>query len=289
MPERRVLRRDAHAKINAFLRVVKRRRDGYHEIQSLVLPVSLADRVTLRRAAALRLHVEPSGEVPAGPTNLALIAALALVEVCEGAGGADIQIRKRIAVAAGLGGGSADAATVLLGLNELWGCKLSSKELAAVAERIGSDVPSLLAGRPVLMSGRGETLRPAKVETTWWVLRPLPLEVRSPDAYRWWDEDRAPSGPDPTPLLRALARGSVERLGRLLFNDLDEPVVRRHPEVAEAKQGLLDAGALGAVMSGSGPTLAALARDREHAVALARRFRGAKVVQAPPAPAASRP
>ena len=289
MPERRVIQRRAHAKINAFLRVVKRRRDGYHQIESLVLPISLADRVTVRRAAALRLLVEPQDGAPAGPANLALIAALSLAEVCDATGGAEIEVRKRIPISAGLGGGSADAAAVLQALAELWGCRLPEGVLADVAARIGSDVPSLLVGGPVVMTGRGEQLRTTTAATTWWVLRPLGFPVRSPDAYRWWDRDRGPTGPEPEPLLRAAARGNVERLGALLFNDLEPPVAKRHPEVADAKSRLLDAGALGAVMSGSGPTVAALARDREHASAIARRFRGARTVQAPPAPPVRRP
>jgi 4-diphosphocytidyl-2-C-methyl-D-erythritol kinase len=133
------------------------------------------------------------------------------------------------------------------------------------------------------MRGRGETLRAAKVGgTLWWTLVPFDFPVRSPDAYRWWDEDRAKSGPSPTALLRGAAAGKLGRLGELLFNDLEGPVFWRHPEVAEVKERLLAAGALGAVMSGSGPTVVGLAEDRPHAQRLARRFKGAKVVSALP-------
>ncbi|MDP9242339.1 MAG: 4-(cytidine 5'-diphospho)-2-C-methyl-D-erythritol kinase [Actinomycetota bacterium] len=282
---RRSLAREAHAKLNVFLRVERRRADGYHEIESLVLPISLADRVAVRRSPALRLDVEGGGAsgVPTGPANLALLAALALAERCEEPGGAEITIRKRIPVAGGLGGGSSDAAAVLLALNELWGCGLRPRALGAVAEQLGSDVPAALRAEPVVMKGRGETLRRARVSgPLWWTIVPFDFPVRSPDAYRWWDEDRAPSGPSATALLRAAAAGRLERLGELLFNDLETPVMRRHPEVEEVKTRLIRAGALGAVMSGSGPTVAALARDKAHAASLARRFPGGRAVSGPP-------
>jgi 4-diphosphocytidyl-2-C-methyl-D-erythritol kinase len=279
------LAREAHAKINVFLRVVGKRRDGYHEIESLVLPISLADRVSVRVAPALRLNVRGRATtgVPQGPANLALLAALAMAEACEPSDGAAIEITKHVPAAGGLGGGSADAAAVLHALNELWGCRLRPSALSRIGAALGSDVPAALRAAPVVMRGRGETLRPARVGgTLWWALVPFDFPVRSPDAYRWWDEDRERSGPSPTALLRAGAAGKLERLGELLFNDLEGPVIRRHPPVGEVKGRLLAAGALGAVMSGSGPTVVGLAEDRQHAQRLARRFKGAKVVSAPP-------
>jgi 4-diphosphocytidyl-2-C-methyl-D-erythritol kinase len=210
------------------------------------------------------------------------LAALALAEACEPSEGAEISITKDIPVAGGLGGGSSDAAAVLHALNEVWQCRLRPSALAQIGAALGSDVPAALRAAPVVMRGRGETLRSAKIGgTLWWTLVPFYFPVRSPDAYRWWDEDRAPIGPSPTALLRAAAAGKLQRLGELLFNDLEGPVLRRHPEVADVKDRLLSAGALGAVMSGSGPTVVGLAEDRSHAQRLARRFKGAKVVSAP--------
>jgi len=283
---RRAIRRDAHAKLNVFLRVLGRRVDGYHDLESLILPISLADRVTARPADALRVSSKGAerlvGKVQGGGLNLALVAALSLADRCEGAGGADVQIDKRIPVAAGLGGGSADAAATISALDELWGCGLGPGGLADVGGRVGSDVPAMLAGVPVLMRGRGEVIEPASVEELWWVLVTFDFGVRSPDAYRWWDHDRASSGPDPGPILEASAKGDTELLGPLLFNDLEAPVFARHPEIAEGKAKLLDVGALGAVMSGSGSSVAGLARDEAHAGSLAKAFRGALVVSGPP-------
>jgi 4-diphosphocytidyl-2-C-methyl-D-erythritol kinase len=278
--------REARAKVNVFLRVLAAREDGYHDLESLVVPISLADRV--RAWPDDRLHVETTGartlagEVPAGGLNLALVAALALADACPDAGGARIEIEKRIPVAAGLGGGSADAAATLLALNELWGCDLDVATLADVAERIGSDVPAMLAGTPVLMSGRGELLAPAACASCWWVVVRHGFGVRSPDAYRWWDEDGGSPGPDPDPVLEAAAAGDPERLATLLFNDLEAPVVRRHPEIGASRDRLLEAGALGALMIGSGSSVVGLARDRAHAESVAAAFEDAVVATGPP-------
>ncbi len=282
----REVRREARAKINVFLRVLAARQDGYHDLESLVVPISLADVVTVRDAEALRVDVrgasELAGAVPAGGLNLALVAALAIGDACPDAGGAEIIIEKRIPVAAGLGGGSADAAATLLALNELWSGGLDRGTLAELGERIGSDVPAMLTEGPVLVSGRGELIAPAEVQPLWWVLVRFDFGVRSPDAYRWWDEDGGRRGPDPDVLLDAAAAGDAATLGALLFNDLEAPVCARHPEIAAAKDHLLRAGALGAVMSGSGSSVVGLARDEAHARELARGFPGALAVAGPP-------
>jgi 4-diphosphocytidyl-2-C-methyl-D-erythritol kinase len=284
----RSIRREARAKINVFLRVHGEREDGYHDIESLVLPISLADVVTVRPSPKLRVAVKgessPASDVPVGGLNLALVAALALADECPDAGGALIEIDKRIPVAAGLGGGSADAAATVDALNELWGCGADAATIDGLCERLGSDVPAMRAGTPVVISGRGERLEAADVEPLHWVLVRFGFGVRSPDAYRWWDEDGGRTGPDPGPLLSAAAAGDPEVLGPLLFNDLEASVVARHPAIGRAKKRLLDAGALGAVMSGSGASVVGLARDRAHSEALAGRFDGAIAVVGPPRP-----
>jgi 4-diphosphocytidyl-2-C-methyl-D-erythritol kinase len=184
-------------------------------------------------------------------------------------------------VAGGLGGGSADAAATLLALNELWGCDVDAATLEEIGERIGSDVPAMLSGEPVLMAGRGERLAPAEIPPLHWVLVRFGFGVRSPDAYRWWDEDGAGTGPDPDHLLAAATAGDAEALGPLLFNDLETPVAARHPEIGEAKRRLLEAGALGAVMSGSGSSMIGLARDEAHARMLVAGLEGAEPVVGP--------
>lgn len=276
------VQRSAPAKINACLRVLGLREDGYHELESLVLPLDLADDVTARPSTKLRVDVRGDSDlvdaVRAGGMNLALVAALALSESCGStSGGAVVEIAKRIPVAAGLGGGSADAAATLHALNELWKCGLDLEVLLGIGEQVGSDVPALLVGGPVVMKGRGEHVESIAAQATHWAVKTFDFATRSPDAYRWWDEAAHVSGPDPGVLYAAAESGSLETLGGGLFNDLEEPVVRRHPEVGDAKRAFLEAGALGAVMSGSGPTVVALARHPMDAQRLAGLVPGAFV------------
>lgn len=272
---------EARAKLNLYLRVLGPRADGYHDIDSLVLPLSLADEVTVRLAGPGTRGSLPSvtavwpteevGPRPSPEHDLALRAAVAMAEAHREAPATAVHLVKRIPVAAGLGGGSADAAAVTRGLNELWGRPLDSRRLADVAGGLGSDVPALLAGGPVRVRGRGEMVERIRMAELWWVLLPLGFGVRSADAYRWWDQDGAITGPDPGPALEAAARGDPDALAPALFNDLEAPVTRRHPEVREAADRLREEGALRAMMSGSGPTVAGLVRDADHADLVAAR------------------
>lgn len=277
--------RRAHAKINAFLRVRGLREDGYHEIESLVLPVSMHDVIVAGTGKELSVSIvgDRSGDLKeAGGENLALAAARALADA---AGlvrpGAEIRIDKRIPVAAGLGGGSADAAATLRALNELWVCGFDDLALATIGARVGSDVPAQLAEGAVFVRGRGDLVDPVHMTPTTWVLAPLPFPVRTPDAFAWWDQGGT-TGPDPGALIAAAETGNHDLLGGALFNDLQEPVASRHPQVTAAVASFLRGGALGAVMSGSGPTVAALARDQDHAEKLSAMVPGSMVVSAPP-------
>jgi 4-diphosphocytidyl-2-C-methyl-D-erythritol kinase len=277
--------RRANAKINVFLRVLGRREDGYHEIESLLLPLSLHDLIVAGPGEGLSVSVvgERQGHLEGvGDENLALVAARALADAAGLAHpGAQIRIDKRIPVAAGLGGGSADAAATLRALNELWHCGFDDEGLATIAARVGSDVPALLAEGAVFVRGRGDVGEPVHVTPTAWVLAPMPFPVRTADAYSWWDEEGT-TGPDPGALIAAAETGNPELLGSALFNDLQPSVASRHPEVHAAVESFRRAGALGQIMTGSGPTVAALARDRAHAEGLAATVPGSIVVSAPP-------
>lgn len=258
----------APAKVNLFLRVLGRRDDGFHDIETLILPVTLADGVRAayrEQGFGLAIAGEQAGAVPGDAANLVVRAAEALARVTGERRGARLMLAKRIPVAAGLGGGSADAAAALRALDRLWGWGLGTDRLVEVAAEVGSDVPSLVPGLPVLVSGRGERVERVDVPRSWWVLHAPSLEVPAADAYDWWDEDDGGTGPDPGVVIEAAKAGDVEGLANLVFNDLERPVARRHPEVVEATRTLLEAGALGALMCGSGPTVAGLCRDGAHA------------------------
>ena len=276
--------REAHAKINAFLRVLGRREDGYHEIQSLLLPVSLHDTVAVEPADELSLVLTGRAEgVSRGDENLALVAARSVADEAGSRAdrGARIRLEKRIPVAAGLGGGSADAAATILALDELWSLGLDDAARRRVALRVGSDVPGLVLGEPAYVEGRGDVVQPVIVQSTTWVVKPFETRVSAADAYAWWDEGAA-TGPDPGALIAAAEAGNDELLGSSLFNDLQGPVAARHPEVMETIEAFRAAGALGAVMSGSGPTVAALCSFAT-APSIADAIDGAVVVDAPPA------
>lgn len=266
----------APAKINPFLRALGKRDDGYHDIETLILPITLADGVQVVAADDLRLSIvgELAMEVPADEGNLALRAAIALRKRIDESHGAHLLLSKRIPVAAGLGGGSADAAATLRALDRLWGTGLGVEGLIEVASEVGSDVPALLYKTPVFARGRGEVVTPVDVPKTWWVLLAQPFNVSSGDAYRWWDEDGGQAGPHPAPLTEALKADDVETAAGRLFNGLEASVMSRHPQIAEARERLLGAGALGAVMSGSGPTVAGVARDPAHAEEVAKAVGG---------------
>jgi 4-diphosphocytidyl-2-C-methyl-D-erythritol kinase len=263
----------APAKINPFLRVLGNRGDGYHEVETLVQPITLADGVQAAPAEegiTLTVSGDRAEDVSTGEDNLVLRAARAL----GSERGAHLLLAKRIFVAAGLGGGSADAAATLRALDRLWGLGLGIEGLAPVAARIGSDVPALLPGGPVLARGRGEVVEPVQVPPTWWVLVPFTFGITSAEAYGWWEELGSGTGPEAVGLLEALRAGDLAEAGQGLANDLQEGVVRHHPIAGEAIQGLIEAGALGAIVCGSGPTVAGLVRDGFHAEEVAGKVGG---------------
>jgi 4-diphosphocytidyl-2-C-methyl-D-erythritol kinase len=280
-----VIVRAAHAKLNVFLRVLGRRGDGYHDVETLVLPLELHDVVTVEPADALEVAVtgDRSGELASrGGESLVARAAHAWSATAGvGAPRARISVDKRIPVAAGLGGGSADAAATILALDELHGTALDRGSLLEAAAAVGSDVPALLLGGPAFAEGRGEHVVPVHAIVTHWVVRPFGFAVSAADAYRWWDAEPR-TGPDAGVLVAALETGNAELLGDALFDDLQAPVVSRHPEIAATVEAFLAAGALGAVMSGSGPSVVALARHPMHADALCAAVAGSFATTGPP-------
>lgn len=279
LPDRVTAR--AAAKVNLCLCVGPLREDGFHELQTVFQAVSLHDEVDVARADAPSLQVSGEGadDVPVDGSNLALRAVHALAAATGNDPGVAVVLRKGIPVAGGMAGGSADAAATLVACDALWGAGLSKDALAEVGATLGSDVPFSLHGGTALGTGRGEHLTPVLGQGDYaWVLALAEGGLSTPEVYGELDRQRA-TGPvavasDPGAVLTALRTGDPVQLGRALSNDLQDPALALRP----ALRALLDAGtehgALGAVVSGSGPTCAFLCRDDAAAVGLAATLSG---------------
>lgn len=247
----------APAKVNLGLEVVRKRRDGYHEIRTLFQAVSLADRIRLRRRRR-GIALDSPGISGKMKDNLAWRAAALFFERTGAAGGLQVDLDKRIPVGGGLGGGSSDAAAVLLGASRLFGLKPQGDDLAAWAGELGSDVPFFLAGGAAVGSGRGERIEPLRggVPPGGVLLYAPPFSSSTAAVYADHRRRRLTgTGERLTLLVRTWRRASAAGIGRGLFNDLESTVFRRHPELAEAKELLLKHGAAGAQVSGSGSCL----------------------------------
>jgi len=276
------------AKINLQLGVGPLRPDGYHGLVTVFHAIGLFDMVSVAAAEADSVAVtgEGAGQVPADGHNLALraVRALRAVVAAQAGPGVAVTINKRIPVAAGLAGGSADAAAALVACNELWRAGLPVRELCEVAAGVGSDVAFAVLGGTAVGRGRGERLTPALMPAAryHWVLAFADGALSTPEVYGTLDRLRAADGGAAEPelsteLMAALRAGDLERLGRSLSNDLQAPAISLFPALRKTLDVGRESGALGALVSGSGPTCLFLARDARHATDIAVALSGAGV------------
>ena len=261
----------APAKLNLTLDVLGRREDGYHEIKMVMQLVSLADEVTITvepgEGIALRTDL---GFLPVDERNLAVAAALRLREAVGGSWGrVSIALNKHIPVCAGMAGGSSDAAAVLRGLNQLLDLGLSPRELAKIGEKVGSDVPYCVLGGTALAQGRGECITPLPALPPCHIVLAKPdFPVSTPELYGQIDAKPPKCRPDTAGLIKALEEGDLPGVARRLFNVFEEVLPpRKRMRVEELKGELLRWGALGAGMSGTGPTVFGLFADANAAQA----------------------
>lgn len=261
----------AHAKVNLDLRVLGSRPDGYHELRTVFQSIELHDTLTcVDRPGPFALKCRAPG-VPLDDDNLVWRAGAALWRVLGRPGEPRdtlVAIDKRIPMQAGLGGGSADAAAALLGLARLWG-GVPLTLLREVAPGIGADVPFFLSGGTALGLGRGEEIYPLVDLPPHWivVVRP-PFGISTAEAYAWYDDDRTAGVKEPREL-QILPVPWPSRAAQMI-NDLEVPVAHRHPEIGTLKAALREAGAVAAVMSGSGSAVFGLFRSRPAAVRAAK-------------------
>ena len=285
----------APGKINAFFRVGPLREDGYHGVASTYLAVSLYEELAVTSkpgtpATDITVSISPESTldadllagIPLDASNLAVRAALLIAEISENPTGAHIEITKRVPIAGGMGGGSADAAAALVACDALWHTGLSREELSQLGSELGADVPFALLGGAAVGLGVGDQLTAALAPTPLhWVLVPADFGLSTPRVYGTLDQLRADAGaevPEPGQIdpgvLSALRAGDAQALAPWLHNDLQAAAVSLAPSLAEVLQQGEDAGALASLVSGSGPTLAFLAADADHAQAVAAALTG---------------
>ena len=261
----------AYAKLNLSLDVLSRREDGYHDLRMVMQAVELADELTLCRQDENGVRVRTNLHfLPNDGRNLAAVAADAFWEQsgCK-AEGLFIEIKKHIPVCAGMGGGSSDAAAVLRALNELSGCHLSVEQLAKIGEKVGSDVPYCVMSGTALAEGRGEVLTPLpKLPDCHIVICKPPFPVSTPELFGAIDCRKIRCRPDTDGIISALHTGDLNGVARRMYNVFEDVLTdRRGGEIAEIKSELISQGALGAVMSGTGPTVFGLFDAEERAKA----------------------
>ena len=248
----------ANAKINLTLDILRRREDGYHDMRMVMQAVTLADILTVVPAqGAEGAAVSDLRFLPTGGKNLAQTAAAAFRDATGLGGQVDVSIQKRIPVCAGLAGGSADAAAVLRAMNRLTGAGLSPDRLAEIGARAGSDVPFCVIGGTALAEGRGERLTPLPpLPPCHIVICKPPFSVSTPQLFGRVNVRKIVRRPDTAGVTAALKAGDLAGVARRMYNvfeDVLEP--RRYGEIASIKAALIDCGALGASMSGSGPSV----------------------------------
>lgn len=257
-----MIRKLSPAKINLHLKVLGKRPDGYHDIASLMQQVSLYDELIFERRESGIVLTCPDTGLPVNEDNIVFRAARAIFALKNHNGGVKIEIRKRIPIAAGLGGGSSNAATTLFALNDLFNFQLTSNELLNLGKKLGADVPFFIFGKTAWATGIGEILTDTgPVPSFWLVLINPGFEVSTRTIYQSLNLTLT-SGPVNYTIPPLYSR---DDLICCLRNDLEAVATRLHPEIAEMKGLLKSAGALGSLMSGSGPTVFGLFPAEEEA------------------------
>lgn len=296
----REVRASAPGKVNLTLRVGPPNPDGYHPLVTVFEALSLRETVTVRTTKTPGVRVETTAYLPDGSVDEATTAAMAdldpgshlavraarILQRLAAAGpwastaaGVSIRVDKRVPVAGGMAGGSADAAAALVACNQLWDLGLGADQLQAIGRSLGADVPACLVGGIALGTGRGDRMRvladgeAGDTSAHHWVMLLAHEGLSTPEVFREFDRVDAACAPglvEPTPGETRALRSGPEELSQRLVNDLQAPALRLRPELARTMEAARRAGALAVSLSGSGPTVAALARDAEHAHDLAR-------------------
>lgn len=266
---------EAYGKINLSLDVLSKRLDGYHEIETIMQFIDLKDTVVLtEKREGITIECD-NPSVPVDSTNLVYKAYSMLSDVYDIKKGVHIKIHKNIPVAAGLAGGSTNAAATLIGLNELWGLKLSKEELMDIGVKIGADVPFCIIGGTALAKGIGEKLKSLKNFSNHLILLAKPaIEVSTADVYNSLNIKDIDIRPDMDRLLNAIEDNDLHTVSANMVNVLEEVTVKKHSQIQYIKNEMLKWGALGSLMSGSGPTVFGLFQNREELLQCQKKLKG---------------
>jgi 4-diphosphocytidyl-2-C-methyl-D-erythritol kinase len=247
----------ASAKINLSLDVLHKRNDGYHEVEMVMTMVDLADHIEMQELPRDTIIISSqSGYIPLDEKNLAFQAARLIKDRYEVSKGVYIHLDKKIPVAAGLAGGSSDAAATLRGLNRLWRLQIPMDELQRLGAELGSDVPFCVTGGTALATGRGERLQPIESPPQCWViLAKPPINVSTSDIYTRLNAQNIKAHPSTVNVLEAIRSKNLDKLCQSMGNVLEEVTLELYPIVRQLKECMERLGAEGVLMSGSGPTV----------------------------------
>lgn len=264
----------ANAKINLTLDILGTREDGYHEVAMIMQEISLHDTLSMgkiNQGISLTIAIEgQQGTLPADESNLCWKAAALVQKEYNLQEGVEIHLIKRIPMAAGLAGGSADAAAVLKGMNHLFRLGMTEARLCELGARLGSDIPFCIVGGTMLATGRGEVLtRLPRFPRLSVVLAKPPVGVSTAWAYKTYDAGYDGPHPDNEAMLAAIHEGDAHKAAGLLCNVLEGVTETEHPVIADYKRLMLEHGAMASMMSGSGPTVFGLVREKQQAWHLA--------------------
>lgn len=278
---------NSYAKLNLYLQVLNKRKDNYHNLKTVFERIGLCDRIFLKSRPDKKITLSCAGgfKIPKGRSNLVYRAARLLQENHGVSKGAHIRIVKRIPPAAGLGGGSSNAATTLIGLNKLWGLNLNRDRLISLAKKIGSDVPFFIYDiRFAFGRGRGDKLSPLpelNALRLWHVLAVPKIRVSTPFIYGKWDQNNknfglTRQGPDVRIFLQRLRRAKPLLSGDIMFNGLEGPSIKAYPAIGRLKEEFTRLGLKAILMSGSGPAVFALVSSKKEAGLMAARLKRMK-------------
>ena len=254
---------ESYGKINLGLDILYKREDGYHELKTIMQQISLKDIITIKEIEEGIIIESNNKDIPLDSTNLAYKAWDKLRALAVNPKGIHIMIHKEIPVAAGLAGGSTNAASVLKGLNELWNLGLSEEELRTIGREIGADIPYCIVGGTALAEGIGENLTKLKSFSGHHILLINPgIGISTEDVYSKLDlEDE--NRMDMNSIISSIESNDLELLSKNMINGMEKVVISENPIIGEIKEDILDCGAIGALMSGSGPTVFGLFKEEE--------------------------